>query len=35
MTVCPYCEQNLSDPIKRNNEKIKLYDLMDLMLMSM
>lgn len=35
VTSCPYCEQNLSDPIKRNNEKIKLYDLMDLMLMSM
>jgi heterodisulfide reductase subunit D len=34
-TCCPYCEQSLSDPIKRNNEKIKLYDLTDLMLMAM
>lgn len=31
-TCCPYCEQNLADPIKRNKEEIKLYDLMDLML---
>jgi len=34
-TCCPYCEQSLSDPIKRNHEKIKLYDLTDLMLMAM
>jgi heterodisulfide reductase subunit D len=34
-TCCPYCEQNLSDPIKRNKEKIKIYDLMDLMLMAL
>jgi Fe-S oxidoreductase len=31
-TCCPYCEQNLIDPIKRNGENIKMYDLMDLML---
>ena len=34
-TCCPYCEQSLSDPIKRNKEKIKLYDLTDLMLMAL
>jgi Fe-S oxidoreductase len=34
-TCCPYCEQSLMDPIKRNHEKIKLYDLTDLMLMAM
>lgn len=34
-TCCPYCEQSLSDPIKRNKEKIQLYDLTDLMLMAM
>jgi len=34
-TCCPYCEQNLNDPIQRNGEKIKLYDLMDLMLMAL
>ena len=34
-TCCPYCEQNLNDPIQRNNEKMKLYDLTDLMLMAM
>ncbi len=34
-TCCPYCEQNLSDPIKRNKEKIKMYDLMDIMLMAL
>ena len=34
-TCCPYCEQSLADPIKRNHEKIKLYDLTDLMLMAM
>ena len=34
-TSCPYCEQNLNDPIQRNHEKMKLYDLTDLMLMAM
>jgi len=34
-TCCPYCEQSLSDPIKRNKEKIKLYDLTDIMLMAL
>jgi Fe-S oxidoreductase len=34
-TCCPYCEQNLVDPIKRNKEQIKLYDLTDLMLMAL
>lgn len=34
-TCCPYCEQNLSDPIKRNQEKLRLYDLTDLMLMAL
>ena len=34
-TCCPYCEQNLNDPIQRNHEKMKLYDLTDLMLMAM
>lgn len=34
-TCCPYCEQNLSDPLKRNKEKIKMYDLMDIMLMAL
>lgn len=34
-TCCPYCEQNLIEPIKRNKEKLKMYDLMDLMLMAL
>jgi len=34
-TCCPYCEQSLSDPIRRNREKLKLYDLTDLMLMAL
>ncbi len=34
-TCCPYCEQNLIDPIKRNGENIKMYDIMDLMLMAL
>lgn len=34
-TCCPYCEQSLSDPIKRNRERLKLYDLTDLMLMAL
>jgi len=34
-TCCPYCEQSLRDPIDRNQEKIKLYDLMDLILMAL
>ncbi|MCP4625367.1 MAG: hypothetical protein GY850_17875, partial [bacterium] len=34
-TCCPYCEQNLAEPLKRNNEKMKMYDLTDLMLMAL
>jgi heterodisulfide reductase subunit D len=34
-TCCPYCEQNLRDPIDRNKENLKMYDLMDLILMAM
>ncbi|MCX8042646.1 MAG: heterodisulfide reductase-related iron-sulfur binding cluster [Desulfobacterota bacterium] len=34
-TCCPYCEQSLSDPLKRNREKLKLYDLTDIMLMAL
>jgi len=34
-TCCPYCEQNLKDPLQRNQEKMKMYDLTDLMLMAM
>ncbi len=34
-TCCPYCEQSLNDPIKRNRERLKLYDLTDLMLMAL
>ncbi len=34
-TCCPYCEQNLRDPLERNNEKMKMYDLMDLLLLAL
>jgi Fe-S oxidoreductase len=32
VTSCPYCEQNLVDPIRRNKEKLKVLDLTDLVL---
>lgn len=30
VTCCPHCEQNFSDAIKQNEEKIKVYDILDL-----
>jgi Fe-S oxidoreductase len=35
VTCCPYCEQNLADPLKAQGETMKLYDLTDLMLQAM
>jgi Fe-S oxidoreductase len=35
VTCCPYCEQNLADPLKAHGESMKLYDLTDLMLQAM
>jgi Fe-S oxidoreductase len=32
VTSCPYCEQNLLDPIRRNKERLKVLDLTDLVL---
>jgi hypothetical protein len=29
------CEQNLKEPIERNNEKIKMYDLTDIIEMAL
>ena len=32
VTCCPFCEQNFADAITKDGEKIKLYDLTDLVL---
>ena len=32
VTSCSWCEANLGDAIKEDGEKIKLYDLVDLVL---
>jgi Fe-S oxidoreductase len=33
-TSCPFCEQNISEALERNKEKIKMFDLMDLVQMA-
>jgi heterodisulfide reductase subunit D len=33
-TSCPFCEQNLQEVIDQNREDIKLYDLMDIVMMA-
>ena len=35
VTACPFCEQNLKEPIERNKEKIKMYDLTDIIEMAL
>jgi len=35
VTCCPYCEQNLADPLRAQGESMKLYDLTDLMLQAL
>jgi heterodisulfide reductase subunit D len=35
VTCCPYCEQNLADPLQAEGETMKLYDLTDLMLQAL
>jgi len=35
VTCCPYCEQNLSDPLKAQGANMKLYDLTDLILQAL
>jgi Fe-S oxidoreductase len=35
VTSCPYCEQNLADPLRSEGEKMKLFDLTDLVLQAM
>jgi Fe-S oxidoreductase len=35
VTCCPYCEQNLADPLKSHGENMKIYDLTDLILQAL
>jgi Fe-S oxidoreductase len=35
VTACPWCERNLTDAIKRSGDKMKVYDVVELVGMSM
>ncbi len=35
VTCCPYCEQNLADPLRAEGEHMKLFDLTDLVLQAL
>jgi Fe-S oxidoreductase len=34
VSACPWCERNLADTVKRQDEKTKVYDVMDLVQMA-
>jgi len=35
VTYCPHCEENLGEAIQRRGDKIKIYDLLDLVLQAL